>query len=265
MAWAMAVGFISGKDGLTPSNMFVSNPSSGKLKRYAEKGIHTTNDNLEVLQNSEVVLLCVKPQIFPSVAKQIKESGKFNECNKLIISIMAGVTNETMQQVFPKCHIVRTLPNTAALVQSGMTIISAHTDVPEPEIKYCEEILSRCGDVVRLPERLINAGMSLSGCGIGYVLCMIDAFADGGVKMGLPRQTALKLAASMIVGAGKMFLETGVHPVALKDTVTSPGGTTIVGLHELERGGMRSMIMNAVEASTLKGEQLCRDSADNKK
>lgn len=265
MAWAMAVGFISGQDGLNPSMLHVSNPSSGKLQRYADKGINTTNDNLEVLEKCDVVLLCVKPQIFPLVAEQVKRSGKFNNCCKLIISIMAGVTIDTMQAVFPNCHIIRTLPNTAALVQCGMTIVSPAANVPQKEVQYTEEILKKCGEVVQLPERLINAGMSISGCGIAYILCAIDAFADGGVKMGLPRATALKLAASMMVGAGKMYLDTGVHPVALKDTVTSPAGTTIVGLHEMEKGGFRSTIINAVEATTKKGIELCEASAKSSK
>jgi len=261
MAWAMVCGFISGEGGLNPSNLFVSNPSSGKLKRYADKGIPTTNDNIAVIKKCDVIFLCVKPQIFPTVADQVKKNEGGNACCKLIVSIMAGVTIETMQDVFPKSYIIRTLPNTAALVQSGITIVSACPKVPAKEVEYTEAILKKCGEVVRLPERLINAGMAISGCGIGYMLCAIDAFADGGVKMGLPRATALKLAATMLVGTGKMYLETGVQPVALKDTVTSPGGTTIVGLHEMEKGGFRNAIINAVEAATLKGNELCEASA----
>jgi len=287
MAWAIACGFLIGS--IDASRMFVSNPSQYKLKRFEEEGVNVTSNNLEVFENCEVVFICVKPQKWEIVATEVRNNAsritekigkkihkniearkKEEEINErmlelieteekqTIISIMAGVTIDTLQKAFPLANIIRTMPNTAAIAQEGITIISSAPSLPQNVLVKMESLLGLCGETVRLPEEQVNCAMSISGCGIGFMLVCIDALADGGVKMGLPRDAALRLASGTLVGAGKMQLRQNQNPSYLKDTVASPGGTTIAGLHELEKGGIRAALMNAVEAAKLRGDELSK-------
>jgi len=253
MAYALAMGFVAEIDG---KNIHVSNPSAGKLERFSCKGINVGHDNMEVFHKCDVVFLCVKPQIYPEVVKEILNTGRNKSWQKLVISVMAGITISTMKETFPSCRIVRTIPNTAALVRAGTTVASMDESASAEDKALTAHLFSLCGLCEFVPERLMDAGMSISGCGIGWMYSVMDAFADGGVKMGLPRKTALRLAANMFIGTGKMYLESGKHPGDLKDSVTSPGGTTICGLHEIEKGGVRAAVINAIEAASNKAIEL---------
>lgn len=253
MAYALAMGFITE---INPKKVFVSNPSAGKLERFSCKGINVGHNNIEVLEKSDIVFLCVKPQIYPDVVQEILKDGRKDTWHKLIISVMAGIKISTLKETFPTSRIVRTIPNTAALVRAGTTVASMDEASSPEDKKLTDYLFSLCGLCEFVPERLMDAGMSISGCGIAWMYSVMDAFADGGVKMGLPRKTALRLAANMFIGTGKMYLESGKHPGDLKDSVTSPGGTTICGLHEIEKGGIRAAIINAIEAASNKAIEL---------
>uniref|UniRef100_H2Z5R7 Pyrroline-5-carboxylate reductase n=1 Tax=Ciona savignyi TaxID=51511 RepID=H2Z5R7_CIOSA len=247
MAYAVAMGMLKG--GLKPASIHVSNPSPGKLERYKKEGMNTTSDNIQVLQSCNIIILCVKPQIFPTLMKEMKTRG-FKSKNQLIISVIAGLTNAKMEEIFPDSRVIRTMPNTPCLVQSGVFLYSAGSSATPADVELLLQLISPCGECISLAEHLIDAAQSICGCGPAYIYTAMDALADGGVKMGLPRALSIKLAAQAFVGAGKMHLETGLHPGVLKDAVTSPGGVTICALHELDKAGFRAALINAVTTAT---------------
>ncbi|HNA25474.1 MAG TPA: pyrroline-5-carboxylate reductase, partial [Nitrospira sp.] len=178
---------------------------------------------------------------------------------KLIVSIAAGVTVAWIRErVTQPRGIVRAMPNTPALVREGVTALAYQADLPADDVAAVRRVFEAVGSVVAVEERLMDAVTGLSGSGPAYVFVAIEALADGGVKMGLPRATAQLLAAQTVLGAARMVLERGEHPARLKDQVASPGGTTIAGLHQLEVGGMRGCLMAAVEAATKRSQELGR-------
>jgi pyrroline-5-carboxylate reductase len=177
----------------------------------------------------------------------------------LVISIAAGVTIRSIgEQASGARRIVRAMPNTPALVREGMTALAFGEGISEDDKGVARTVFEAVGRVVPVEERLMDAVTGLSGSGPAYVFQAIEALADGGVKMGLPRQTAELLAAQTVLGAAKLVLESGEHPAKLKDRVASPGGTTIAGLHQLEQGGFRATLMGAVEAATKRSQELGR-------
>ncbi|HWP35384.1 MAG TPA: pyrroline-5-carboxylate reductase [Thermodesulfobacteriota bacterium] len=218
-------------------------------------GIRTTADNREVVRAADIVVLAVKPQILPKVLDEIAEAvGP----DKLVVSIAAGVPIEAIEAHLPRpARIVRVMPNTPALVQAGAAALVAGRHATEADVAAVKTIFDSVGRTVLLDdEGLMDAVTGLSGSGPAYVFVIIDALADAGVRVGLSREVALPLAAQTVLGAAKMLLETGEHPGALKDKVTSPGGTAIAGLHTLEQGGLRTTIINAVEAATRRAREL---------
>ena len=175
----------------------------------------------------------------------------------LFISIAAGVTLEQLEVALGgKARVIRVMPNTPALVGEGAAGFVRGARAKASDARLAQQMLGAVGVAVEVPERLINAVTGLSGSGPAYGFQMIEALSDGAVAVGLPRELATQLAAQTLIGAGKMVLETGEHPGALKDMVTSPGGTTIEGLHEMEAAGVRNGLMNAVRAAAGKAAQL---------
>ncbi|XP_002119886.2 pyrroline-5-carboxylate reductase 1, mitochondrial [Ciona intestinalis] len=253
MAYAVAMGILKG--GVKAPSILVSNPSAEKLVRFQSKEIRTTSNNMEVLQTCNIIFLCVKPQIFPNVVKEM-EDREFKSKNQLIISVIAGLTNAKLEAVFPNSRVIRTMPNTPCLVQSGVFLYCGGKSATKDDIKLLLQLISSCGECLLLAEHLIDAGQAISGCGPAYMFTAMDALADGGVKMGLPRALAIKLAAKTLVGAGKMHLETGLHPGVLKDAVTSPGGVTICALHELDKAGFRAALIGAVCTATTRSKEM---------
>src|SRR5262245_10034872 len=218
-------------------------------------GIRVGEDNRAAVAWAEVVLLAVKPQILPSLLEEVGSDLR----GRLIISIAAGVTIETIQHQAKKAGaILVEMPNQPALVREGITALSTGSSLSEEYFKLGRAIFGAVGRVVSVEERLMDAVTGLSGSGPAYVYLAIEALADGGVKMGLPRQTAELLAAQTVLGAARMVLESDEHPAKLKDRVASPGGTTIAGLYELEQGGFRATLMGAVEAATKRSQELGR-------
>jgi pyrroline-5-carboxylate reductase len=177
--------------------------------------------------------------------------------DQLIVSIAAGISLKTLADGLGSgCRIIRVMPNTPCLVGCGASAYSRGPHATEQDAQLVQRLLSNVGTAVEVPEKLLDAVTGLSGSGPAYVYQIIEALSDGGVRMGLPRETATRLAAQTVLGAAQMVLSTGQHPGALKDAVTSPGGTTIAGLHALERGGLRGTLMDAVEAATQRAKEL---------
>ncbi len=210
-------------------------------------------DNADVAEAATVLLLCVKPNEIASVLAPLQPMLR----GKLLISIAAGVTLARLQEAAgPEAKVIRVMPNTPSLVHKGAAAFADGENTTAEELHIAEKILLSIGTAFHVPEKLLDAVTGLSGSGPAFVYLMIEAMADGGVRMGLPRELALQLAAQTVSGAGEMVLQTGLHPAQLKDMVTSPGGTTIAGIAALESHGVRSGFLAAVEAATRRSKEL---------
>lgn len=263
MAQALSKGF-SNAGLVKVGNMMCSDVNQEMLNLISESvGIGTTKDNLEVVKSSDVVVIAVKPHMVSGVLKDI---AKFIHVNHLIVSIAAGITIHQMEKVLPPgTRLIRVMPNTPALVQCGASIFSCGSNTCSEDEILVKQLFSSIGFCAQLPEKHLDAVTGLSGSGPAYGFMAVEALADGGVKMGLPRDVALKLAAQTLMGAAKMVLETGQHPGELKDGVCSPGGTTIAGVHHLETHGYRGALIGAVVAASKRSQELAKcEDEDNK-
>jgi pyrroline-5-carboxylate reductase len=254
MAGALIKGLIHAKVA-APDKIIASDVKGERLKQLAkEHGIRTTLDNHALVKDSDVLVLAVKPQVVDKVLAQI---GKDVHSGQLVISVAAGVPIAALEARLPEgVKVVRAMPNTPATALAGATGIARGEHAGDDEIEVARALFEAVGRVVVLDEVLLDAVTGLSGSGPAYVMLIIEALADGGVKVGLHRDTALLLAAQTVYGAAKLLLETGEHPGRLKDMVTSPGGTAIAGLHTLESGALRKTLIDAVEAATQRSAQL---------
>ena len=254
MGTALARGWL--KAGLVgPGDLSASDPVSAATAKFkAETGAFSTGDNREVVRRSNILLLAVKPQMMPTLLQEI---GPYLGHDPLIISIAAGIsTAKIAQGLGGNRRIVRVMPNTPCLVGASASAYALGESATAEDGRIVDRLFNSVGRATAVPERLLDAVTGLSGSGPAYVFLMIEAMSDGGVRMGLPRDIATALAAQTVFGAAKMLLETGLHPGVLKDQVTSPGGTTIAGLHALEQGGMRAAVIDAVRAATLRSQEL---------
>lgn len=217
-------------------------------------GVRTGADLEEACRWADVVVLSTKPQSFDRVLPAV---GAVANADTLIVSVAAGVTVAAIERHLPAgCPVVRTMPNTPALVQAGATAIAAGTHASPDDVAVVQRVFDSVGITVVLEEVLLDAVTGLSGSGPAYLFLIIEALSDAGVKVGLHRQAAQTLAAQTVLGSAQLLLETGEHPGRLKDMVTSPGGTAIAGLHTLEAGGLRTTLINAVEAATERSKEL---------
>ncbi|MGH7326646.1 MAG: pyrroline-5-carboxylate reductase [Candidatus Rokuibacteriota bacterium] len=217
-------------------------------------GIQLAPSNVELVRQADVVILAVKPQIITPVLREIAPA---MTKRKLMISLAAGVSTARIRALVGKdVRLIRVMPNTPALVLEGVTAIAKADGLEPDDLDVAGEIFSAVGRVVVLDEDLLDAVTGLSGSGPAYVALVIESLADGGVKMGLDRLTAMTLATQTVLGAAKLLLETGMHPGALKDMVSSPGGTSITGIAALEEGGIRTTFIKAVERATLRSKEL---------
>ncbi|NES06285.1 MAG: pyrroline-5-carboxylate reductase [Okeania sp. SIO2F4] len=243
-----------------PSEILVSDPQQQRRDFLAQEyGVEVTTDNrLVVTTTTEAVLLAVKPQIFDSVVSQLGDwqVGSQTTTLPLLISIMAGVHLQKLQESFPGQPVVRVMPNAPATVGAGMSAIAAGQNVQPEQKQLATRIFESVGQVVEVPETLMDAVTAVSGSGPGYVTIFIESLTDGGVCAGLPRAIAYKLALQAVLGTAVLLQESGIHPAQLKDRVTSPGGTTITGIAELESAGFRSAIIEAVLAATARSQEL---------
>lgn len=254
MAAAIVKGLLHAKVS-EAGGIVVSDVKAERLTQLHEAhGIRTTADNHALVRESDVIVLSVKPQVIDKVLDAI---GQDVGPDKLVISVAAGVPLSVIEARLPAgARVIRTMPNTPATALAGATAIAAGSHATEADLDVARALFAAIGRVVTLDESLLDAVTGLSGSGPAYVMLMIEALADGGVKVGLHRDTALLLAAQTVYGSAKLLLETGEHPGRLKDMVTSPGGTAIAGLHTLESGGLRRTLIDAVEAATNRAQAL---------
>ena len=254
MATALAKGFVRAAL-VTPKDILASDPFDVARKTFAEQvGAETTKSNVDIAKFANVLILATKPDHVPTALAEIRDA--FTE-NHLLISIAAGVTLAKLENgLSANARVIRVMPNTPALVGEGASAFALGKNATAADGELAKKLLSAVGVALLVKENLLDAVTGLSGSGPAYVYQFIEALSDGGVAAGLPRDIATKLAAQTVLGAAKMVLETGQHPGALKDQVTSPGGTTIEGLHELEKGQLRGVVMNAVRAATEKSKKL---------
>ena len=253
MAEALARGILRA-DLCLARDVFASDPSEARRKAFSEMiGPNVFAENARVAESAEVLILAVKPHVMLAVAEEIQPA--LNTAH-LIVSIAPGVTLGWLRENLGTGRVVRVMPNTPALLGAGAAAYCAGPQVSKADKDAVEAIFSAVGICIEVEERHMDAVTGLSGSGPAYVYVAIEALSDGGVKMGLPRAAATRLAAQTVLGAARMVLETNRHPAQLKDQVTTPGGTTIEGLHALEKAGVRRAFMDAVEAAALKSREL---------
>jgi pyrroline-5-carboxylate reductase len=239
-----------------PDQIICSDIREDQLERlHATYGIQTTTDNNEVVRQADIIIYAIKPQL---MAQVLVETAKHLDMNKLIISIAAGVPMVAIENALKKdLRLIRVMPNVAVAVNEGAAAIAAGKHAKPEDIQLAMDIFNSVGKCVFLKENeLLDAITGLSGSGPAYIFMIVEALSDAGVKMGLSRHDAQFLASQTVLGSAKLLLETGTHPGQLKDSVTSPGGTAIAGLHTLEKGGLRTTMINAVEAATLRSREL---------
>jgi pyrroline-5-carboxylate reductase len=271
MAEALMRGLVRGGH-VAAERITASGPRRERLEELAKRyGVAFTQDNREVARKAGLVVLSVKPQILDKV---LREVGPELRADTLVVSIAAGVDTETIENTVAEgsgrtpgplgsmtragLRVVRAMPNTPALVGAGATAIAPGKHASEADVATAKALFDAVGVTVVLDEQHLDAVTGLSGSGPAYIFLILEALSDAGVKVGLSRRNAQKLAAQTVMGSAKMLLETDEHVGRLKDMVTSPGGTAIAGLHTLEEGGLRTTLINAVETATKRARELGR-------
>ncbi|RLW13246.1 hypothetical protein DV515_00000596 [Chloebia gouldiae] len=260
-AGRMAGGLVRGllQAGKVPaSNVLASAPSDKNLDAWRQElGCRTTHCNLEVVHRSTLVFLATKPHILPGVLEEIRPAVGSHH---IVVSLVAGVTIQTLQRLLPpRTKVLRIMPNLPCVVQAGAMVFSRGSNVGDEEAALLKSLLSSCGLCEEVPESYIDIHTGLSGSGVAYVYLFAEALAEGAVKMGMPGALASRIAAQTLLGAAKMLLETGEHPAKLRGDVCTPGGTTIYALHQLEKGALRATVMDAVEAATNRACDMAKD------
>lgn len=253
MACAIIGGIV--KSGIVPPEEILVTARHEETCRRVEERFHvrSARANEALAQESECVLLCVKPVYLSQVLEEVGEGLR----GKLVVSIVAGWDMEKLRRHLPDgTRVVRVMPNTPLLAGAGMCVFDAQHTATPAEYAFVQRLFGAAGEVCEVEPHAFEAATGISGCGPAFVYQFIEALADGGVRNGVPRKLAYRLAAQTVLGAGKMVLETGEHPGALKDAVCSPGGTTIEGVALLERRGMRAAVIDAVTATVEKTEKL---------
>ena len=256
MAQAMIGGIV--KSNLVSSDKVIaSNPSNKSLNKVKEQyNILVTGDNKEVAQFSDILILAVKPYKYFEVIDEIKAALKKDV---VIVTIAAGITLEHMSKALgDSAKVVRTMPNTPALVGEGMSALCANLNVEPEELEAVIKVFESFGNAEILEEKLIDIVPAVSGSSPAYVYMFIEALGDGAVLQGMPREKAYKMAAQAVLGAAKMVLETGEHPGKLKDNVCSPGGTTIEAVYTLEKNNFRAAVISAMESCTEKSIKMSK-------
>jgi len=261
MAEAMIKGLLSASF-VEPESIYVSDVVPDRLDfLHSEYKVNVVPENRELVEKSDILILAVKPQVVKKVIENIRD---LMDAKKLLVSVAAGVPISSILKVLKngqdrKYNIVRTMPNTPALVQAGVTAIAAGENVSKVDIQIVHRLFEAVGKTVDVDEVHLDAVTGLSGSGPAYIFMIIEALSDAGVKMGLSRDVSNILTIQTIYGSAKLAWESQKHPGELKNMVTSPGGTTISGLHTLEAGGLRTTLMNAVESATKRSQELGRN------
>ena len=256
IAGALIGGMVRSKL-LPPKNIVATRRGHDALAELQKKwGVKTSTDNKKAAALADIVILAVKPQMAKKVLEELAGSVRKDQ---LVISVMAGITTAAINSgLRVDCPVVRAMPNTPCLVDAGATAICAGAHAADKDLAKAEAVFKAVGIVVTLPESALDAVTGLSGSGPVYIYMAIEAMIDGGVKMGIPRAIASKLAAQTVYGAAKLVIETGKHPAVLKDEVTTPGGTAITAIHVLESKGLRSVLIDGVEAAAKRSTELSK-------
>jgi pyrroline-5-carboxylate reductase len=256
MGGILAQGFL--RANLLPAANLTATVARADRERTPNLGIALTTDNLAAAQAADIILLAIKPYQIVDVLEEIAPALP----GKLVISVAASITTATMEHAASGMYldqeiaVIRAMPNTPAKLGAGMTAICRGQHVTDAQLALAERIFATVGRTVTLDEKLIDAATGLSGSGPAYLYIVIDALAEAGVSVGLPRETATLLAAQTAYGAARMVLETGLHPAQLKDQVTTPAGTTIAGIQALEEGKLRATLIQAVKRSVERAKEL---------
>jgi pyrroline-5-carboxylate reductase len=238
----------------TPGEVLVSDPQAARRDvLHKTYGVQTTGDNQVVVEAAATILLAIKPQMLTAVAGNLRVPV---QATPLLLSILAGVPLARLNAEFPGWAVVRAMPNTPATVGAGITALAAGEGVSDQHRQQARTIFASVGTVVDVPEYQMDAVTAVSGSGPGYLALVVEALADGGVAVGLPRAVALELAIATLRGTGELLHQSDLHPAILKDRVTSPGGTTIAGIGALEANGLRAALMAAVQAAYLRSKEL---------
>ncbi|XP_019628510.1 PREDICTED: pyrroline-5-carboxylate reductase 1, mitochondrial-like isoform X1 [Branchiostoma belcheri] len=255
MAQAMAKGFLAA--GVVKADHITATAPSCRSQDTLEGiGCQFTHNNKEAVANSDIIFLSVKPHVLPGVLQEI---APVVTKRHLMVSVAAGVPLQFLEEKLPpKSRVIRVMPNTPCVVRQGASVYVPGSHVEKEDSEIIKSLLSSLGYCSESNEGMISAVTGLAGSGPAYAFTAIDALADGGVKMGLPRELSIKLAAQTLLGASKMVLETGKHPMQLKDDVCSPGGTTIYAIHKLESGGFRNLLIDAVEGACLRADAIAK-------
>lgn len=255
MAEALARGFIN-KNIIKASNIYATDIMQVRKDVFTSFGANAAETNSEVVANSDVVFIAVKPQYVSIVLNEVKP---VLTPQTVIVSIAAGVTLATLKAAAGEdARVIRVMPNTPCLVGETASAMCLGGKADDGDADVVKQLFDAVGTIYRVDEKLLSAVTGLSGSGPAYIFVMIEALSDGGVKAGLPRDIATQLAAQTVLGSAKMVLETGKHPGVLKDMVTSPAGTTIAGVHALEKAGVRNAFINAVTEAAARADELSK-------
>ena len=241
----------------SPENIVATDILEERLRQIAGKwNVHVMTDNRRAVAGADIIVLCVKPQTISDILRQIKDEVREDQ---LIISILAGITTGTISRFIGKKNpVIRVMPNIPAVVDEGASGLCLGEFAQDIHKELAVTIFQAVGEVEIVEEGQMDVITGLSGSGPAYVYMIIEALTDGGVMMGLARTIAARLAAQMVLGSAKLVRETGIHPAILKDQVTTPGGTAISAINELEAHGLRPMLIRAVEVATKKSRELSR-------
>lgn len=254
MAEAIIKGLVNSKI-INAYSIYVGDPTQTRCDYLTNTyGVQAFTDNKKAVADADLIIFAVKPQIAPiALTEELIKSFKNSAW---ILSIMGSVSLNQLHNYAAGFPIVRTMPNTPLAAGAGMTAICCDDNITETMKADAAAIFGCCGEIEFVAESAIEAIAAISGCGPGYCFVVIDALADAGVRAGLPRALAIKLAAQTLAGSGKLCIETGLHPAQLRDQVTSPGGTTIAGIHALENHGVRGAFYDAVQAVLERSKEL---------
>lgn len=255
MAEAIAHGLVrAGK--VDAQLVLASAPSDRNLCRFRALGCQTTHSNREVLQTCSLVFFATKPHVLPSV---LAEVAPVVTSEHVLVSVAAGIPLSTLEELLPPmARVLRVSPNLPCVVQEGAMVMARGRHVGNSETQLLQTLLEACGQCEEVPEAHVDIHTGLSGSGVAFVCTFSEALAEGAVKMGMPSGLAHRIAAQTLLGTARMLLQSGQHPAQLRTDVCTPGGTTIHGLHALERGGLRAATMDAVEAATCRAKELSR-------
>jgi pyrroline-5-carboxylate reductase len=224
------------------------------LPRSKSKKVLVTSDNRDAAKRADLIVVAVKAGDAKLVLGEIAQF----TAGKIVISLMAAITIERLERVLPKAKVVRSMPNIAAVIGEAITAYALGSKVTPADEAEVEFILGCFGDYVKVPESLLNPITALSGSGPAYIAIVIEAMVSAGLKVGIPRDISLKLVTKTLTGTADLLSVKKMHPAELRDTVTTPAGTTIAGIYELERGALRTSMMNAVEAATMAAEKVAK-------